>query len=781
MSAADPTRALAVFTAALEVTAAERERFIEDAAAGDAVLLGELKALLAADASADDMLEPQAALTYGSRVGAWKIERLLGEGGMGQVWLAARADGQFEQKVALKCMRFALPEFASRFALERSALARLEHPDIARLVDAGVERGHPWFAMEFVDGKSLREWAHGKDLRVRIALLARIARAVHAAHMRLVVHRDLKPGNILVTREGTPKLVDFGIAKLLDQGQGELTQGGQQPYTPDYASPEQRRGETISTATDIYALGVIGFELCAGQRPQAGVETPLPSQVCKLGWATDLSGDLDQVILRALAAQPGDRYASATAFADDLERWLAGDTVTARAPSGLERLRRTIARHRATSAAIIITLLAILGGSGVALWQARQARVAEQVALAERDKAEAVRGFLESMLAAADPRRQSREVTVAEILAGAERDLDQTFAGQPRIAAEISRTLAVTWRGLGRPVDATRNAERAVALLEFGGGSPEERMHAMRELAQSRADNGELDEAGRRFDAALELAATTNVPALTHADLYNDRAVLRRQQGDLDGAQADYDAALALYRLADAGARNLGEAINNLAVLASARGDSAAATRLHREAVATLETGLPAAHPDLAEARISLANALEIEGSLVEADRTYAAALPVFEQALGADHPKLIQAKASYAWLALRLDDPKRALELTNAAVAAAGRSLPDGHPMRAYAHAVRGEAATRLGQFQLAVSDLAAALAARKSSLPDGHWLIANTENAWAFARVRAGDESARSLLTDSHARLVEALGAEHEVAQRAQSRLDALKAKGG
>ena len=770
--AADPTRALAVFTAALEVTGAEREKFIESAASGDPELLKDLHKLLAADAQAQGFGEEQPSIQHGARVGAWRILRLLGEGGMGQVWLAARADGQFEQQVALKCMRVALPEFALRFALERSALARLEHPDIARLLDAGVEKGRPWFAMEYVNGRSLREWAVGRSLSERMRLLARVSHAVHAAHIRLVVHRDLKPGNILVTADDAPKLVDFGIAKLLDHAQGDLTRDGPQPFTPDYASPEQRRGETISTATDVYALGVIGYELAAGRRPALEREPDLPSAVCAEPWADALRGDLDQVLLRALAAAPGDRYSSATAFAEDLQHWLAGNPVSARAPSSLERLRRLVMRYRALTAAIAMTLIAILAGTTVALWQAREARAAERVAIAERDKAQAVREFLEGMLASADPRRKSREVTVAELLADAERSLDHSFVGQPGIAAEVSRTLAETWRGLGRPDAAKRNAERAVALLDFGGGSSAERGYALRELAQSQAENGELDAAAINFDRAIELSSE-GASLLVRADLLNDRGVLRRQRGDLDGAQADYAAALKNYREAHADARQIGSALNNLAVLASARGDSAGATRLHRESVAILEKELPPSHPDLAGARITLASALEIEGTLDEAEALYSSAVPDFEKSLGSDHPKLIQALASHAWLALRRNDAARALELTDRAVASAERALGTEHPLRAYAFAVRGEALTRLGRYGEAVRDFGAALAARKANMPAGHWLITNTESALAYARVKGGDESARPLLQQTYQSLVDALGAEHEISKRAAERL--------
>jgi len=342
------------------------------------------------------------------RVGPYRLIREIGRGGMGAVWLAERADGSLKRQVALKLPRLAWGAgLAERMARERDIGALLEHPNIARLYDAGVDAsGRPYLALEYIDGQALDVWCEAKALGVpeRLRLFLQVARAVAYAHGRLVVHRDLKPSNVLVTADGQAHLLDFGIAKLLHEaapGDLELTQEQGRVLTPYYASPEQIQGEAITVASDVYSLGVLLFELLTGRLPfqaaspatlEAAVlagEPPLASSRAQdKATAGALRGEIDAILGMALKRVPASRYASVDALAQDIERHLKGDTVLARPDSALHRVRRTLRRHRIGASAAAAVLVAVLGGSGVALLQAQRAQATRAMAEAARGESE---------------------------------------------------------------------------------------------------------------------------------------------------------------------------------------------------------------------------------------------------------------------------------------------------------------------------------------------------------------------------------------------------------
>jgi len=353
----------------------------------------------------------------GQTLGPWRITAALGRGGMGEVWLAERADGAFEGTAAIKVLKRGMDSDAvlARFAQEQRALARLSHPHIARLMDAGrTEDGLPWFLMERVmNGRPIHEACEGQPLAERLRLFLQLADAVAYAHRNLLVHRDLKPGNVLVDDQGQVKLLDFGIAKALEPGQdapgdeAPLTATGERPFTPHYASPEQVRGDPVTTATDIYSLGVLLYVLLTGQRPYGrSATTPAaaarsvleeePSRPSSLArpepdWERtrrQLQGDLDNILLKTLEKRPEARYASVDALAADIRAYLEGFPVSARPASWAYRTRKLLARHRLASAAVAAALLGVLGGAAMALWQAREAVAARAVAESQRAIAE---------------------------------------------------------------------------------------------------------------------------------------------------------------------------------------------------------------------------------------------------------------------------------------------------------------------------------------------------------------------------------------------------------
>ena len=430
-----------LYDAAVVLTGPARAALIDAAAVSEAVR-AEVHSLLdfapgrdrSEDATSGFLNEPAAAAMLndtrpdaaapqriGERLGAWQIVRRLGSGGMGDVFEARRADGSFEGRAAIKLIKRGMDSEAvlQRFAQERQALARLHHPNIATLLDAGLSDDQlPYFVMEFVDGLPINEAARSLPIEQRIGLFLQLADAVAHAHRNLLVHRDLKPGNVLVTPDGEVKLLDFGIAKALDpvvspDGVGALaidtTIGTLRPFTPNYASPEQVRGEPVSTATDIYSLGVLLYQLLTGVRPtgrdattpaQAArsvlEETPtrpssLPGRITNdphwLATRKRLAGDLDNVLLKALEKPVARRYDSVDALIADVRAYLAGYPVSAHAATWRYVSGKFIARHRMPVAAAALAALALVAGAGVALWQAHEARLGRDEARAARDEA----------------------------------------------------------------------------------------------------------------------------------------------------------------------------------------------------------------------------------------------------------------------------------------------------------------------------------------------------------------------------------------------------------
>ena len=396
----------------------------------------------------------QTSLKAGDRVGPYRLTRELGAGGMADVWLAERADGAFAREVALKLPRLnrLRQDLAVRFARERDILARLEHPNIARLYDAGVtDDGLPYLAMEFVDGQTLTAYCDAKrlDIAKRLRLFAQVLDAVQFAHANLIIHRDLKPSNILVSADGQVRLLDFGIAKLLTDGENaretQLTQSVGRALTPDYASPEQIKGEALTIASDVYSLGVVLYELLAGNRPyklklQSAAQLELaivdaesvpPSthiapaaagtrMATSRQLARQLSGDLDTIVLKALAKSPANRYRTIAAFADDLQRYQDGSPVLASAPSRWYRLQKFALRNRVAVGAAGAISLSLIAAATISWWQAQIAREQANVARREAKRAGAVQTFLLDIFRANSDQQKdplkARTTTAREIL-----------------------------------------------------------------------------------------------------------------------------------------------------------------------------------------------------------------------------------------------------------------------------------------------------------------------------------------------------------------------------
>ncbi|MCW5664150.1 MAG: serine/threonine protein kinase [Piscinibacter sp.] len=500
----------------------------------------------------------------GARIGPYRLIAELGRGGMGTVWLAERADGAFERRVALKLplVHRLRPELAARFLRERDILARLEHPHIARLYDAGLDAdGLPYLALELVEGEPIDAHADARrlGLRARLALFVQVLEALQYAHANLVIHRDLKPSNILVDAAGQVRLLDFGIAKLLagpDAPETELTRVSGRPLTPEYASPEQVRGEPLGTASDLYSLGVVLHRLLAGAAPyrvdlrsaaqweQAvlGAEPVRPSEAIderaaaqrggtRKALARALAGDLDTIVLKALAKAPAERYPTADAFADDLRRHLDGRPVQARPAAWTYRLRRAVRRNRLAVGAAGAVAAALLAGSAAALWQARIAAEEARSARAQGARAEEVKRFVVSIFEDASPYGGAgRAVTAVELLRQARARLEATPVRDAATQVELRTTIGNSLRAVGDYPSSFEVLREAAALAtrQLGPLEPA-RLDAQLALGWSAVLLGELaaaqaalDDAERGRRARGESAALSKV-LIAQSELVKDR------------------------------------------------------------------------------------------------------------------------------------------------------------------------------------------------------------------------------------------------------------------
>jgi tRNA A-37 threonylcarbamoyl transferase component Bud32 len=507
----------ALFDQALRVPKVEREAFLLHACAGDADVHREVIELLsfarrdgfslseAVAAAASALVGDPVTLQIGRRIGRFRLLGLLGQGGMGAVYVAQREDAEFRQRVAIKLMPHALgtPLAIARFRDERQILAALEHANIVRLLDGGsTEDGLPYLVMEHIAGATITQHAAARklSLRARVGLVRDVCAALQYAHQNLVIHRDIKPSNILVDSDGVPKVLDFGIATLIAPGpdfeREARTRTGSRLFTPAYASPEQVRGDPVSTATDVYSVGAVLYELVTGVAPHrasAGpleslrliceVDPPRPSDVAPAERRRELSGDLDNIILKALHKEPARRYASMEQLSDDLGRFLEGRPVTARTATIGYRARKFAQRNKVAVIAASVVVATMIGGTGVSLWQARRADVEAAQALLE--KANAIEAATRARIEAEHARNAEAQVQA---------QLDQIRAEQ------AARTRAEAEARVHRNEAELSREQLQVALAR----AREDKQLAEQESARAREAEARAEAAARAEKAARE-------------------------------------------------------------------------------------------------------------------------------------------------------------------------------------------------------------------------------------------------------------------------------------
>ena len=643
MDPADPTRWLrlsALLDEALDLAADDRAAWLMRLAESEPELVDELERLLAdhaASAAARFMtggagsipVDPGLAGSLaGQTLGAYTLERPIGQGGMGSVWLAKRSDGRYAGEVAVKLLNASLIGHAGgeRFKREGNLLARLVHPNIARLIDAGVTAaGQPFLVLEYVEGERIDDHCDREKLSVaaRVRLFIDVLAAVAHSHANLIVHRDIKPMNVLVATEGGVKLLDFGIAKLLE-GESlsgevtELTRDGGRALTPEYAAPEQLLGEPVTIATDVYALGVLLYLLLAGQHPANAsgrstaelvktiVDVPAPrlsdtvdsirtphehslaANAAKRSVTPDklkrlLRGDLDNIVAKALKKKPAERYATVDAFADDLRRYLSHQPVRARADTMSYRLARFARRNRASVSAGLLAIVAVLGGLTASLWQASEARHQRDRALGLLARSNAVTEFFEFLLSDAGPPDQPQ--TIGSMMARSDTLLRNDFDHNPEQQAAILQAQASYYVTVGDPAQAEPKLRRALALVQ---GSADSALRAevgcMHGYALSML--GDIAAGTRQIEAMLR---EPDLAPPAAASCHEHLAFVAENGGDGPTTQRNAEAGLALLKTADRAYPRLeASLLGDLAFGEQLQGRNDAANRLYAESLAKL-------------------------------------------------------------------------------------------------------------------------------------------------------------------------------------------------
>ena len=770
------SRVQALFEAALDHDPPKRITFLKQACQDDLDLYQEVFSLLESDQQINSLVDGQALdlVTLSDSlldepelpaepIGPYIAIKRLGHGGMGVVYLAKRADGQFEQNVALKLIKRGMDseKIVRRFIGERQILARLQHPNIARLLDGGVsEEGQPYFAMEYVDGIPILGYCNAKKLSIegRLQLFGQVCEAVHFAHRNLVVHRDLKPGNILITKEGSVKLLDFGIARVLAENDIDahtlLTEPGQRVLTPEYAAPEQVTGAPITTQTDIYSLGVVLFELLTGSRPlkmtshaPVEVETVLrhkepnkPStQVIENPTIEEthglpahrirrkLLGDLDTICLKALRKEPDRRYGSADELRLDIQRHLKGLPVSARPDAFSYRIYKFLQRHRTS---VITTLLVLASISALILGYTSRLSQARDLAEKEAEKAAQTAAFLSSLFEASNPHvTQGDTLNARHMLdAGAER-IQAELADQPDVQAGLMTVIGDAYNGLGLYKKAETHFKEALELTrKTTGPFNEDTAGLLQRLADIKHTLNEFGAADSLERKTLELQK--QIYGEEHPQIAATllkMASTQRSLGNHDEAIPLYKEAVAMNeKLLPPNDPELSWSINNLGWAYHSQGRYQEAEEAYHKAETIQREHLGATHPDLAFTLNNYGGLLWSTGRFEEGEPKVRESLAIRKGLYGEEHPEYIQSLNNLASLLFRKGEIDEAEPLYRQTVAVNKRLLGERHRYVASGLSSLGVIHRERGELEDALRLQLEAIDIRQELFGDKHRLVA-------------------------------------------------------
>lgn len=797
----------AIVDGALDLEPELRAEFVRKECGGDPELLAQVNAMLGAGEVAGGFLEndgpemlgdmrdavrkvveTEEDTLAGTHVGPYRLIRPIGRGGMGQVYLAMRDDASYTRYVAVKVIRRGMDtdEILKRFQMERRILASLAHPNIARLLDGGAtEDGLSYFVMEYIEGHPIGQYCDDNKLpvRQRLELFQKVCRAVQFAHQNLIVHRDLKPSNILVTQDGTPKLLDFGIAKVLNPNLAgysmPMTSMDMRVMTPEYASPEQMRGGAVTTASDVYQLGILLYELLTGSRPHKtegrsrkeieemvlSTEPAKPSTAISQvspetaskrtkrdaapGAAVDnlrktLSGDLDRIVLMALRKEADRRYGSADLFQEDIRRYLEGMPVSAQTDSVSYRAKKFIQRHKvgvAASTALVILMIAVtVLAVRFALVTSEQS---QRIALAAQ-KTEQVSRFLVSTFQWANPEYSLGEtVTVPQLMDRAVDQIDQELAGQPEIQAHMLMELGIAYREMNEFDASERLLNRALAMRRADPETPRLDLAAsIFHLGVLREWTGEWEEAEELFAEALALneaevgredeLISSNLNSLASIYAYTgrpeDASELFEEARQIEAATAGTDTRTYSEILA-----NQGWVLHDIGLESNDPQQLAAAEVAYEESLDIQIRLLGAGHPNVASMYNNLGSLMQDTGRYREAEDMHREALALRRTIFGDEHSRVANSISQVARAVYGQGRLEEAESMFREALDHHLTSLPAGHPFTARDRALLGALLVDQGEMVEARRLLLEALAVYRSSLPEDHPWIAQAEAAMA------------------------------------------------
>jgi tetratricopeptide (TPR) repeat protein len=771
-----------IFLDALEVETGKRNDFIAKACQGNAAMQTEIESLLVSHKAAGEIYNTPAAervTVYAGRVenffvppqrvGNYKIIREIGRGGMGAVYLAERDDDEFKKQVAIKFIKnsFGNTESVRRFRQERQILAALEHPNIARLLDGGTSTmgSTPFLVMEFIDGVALNEFCVQNKLSTdeRLRLFIQICEGVQFAHRNLIVHRDLKPSNILVTTDGVPKLLDFGIAKLLGANFADVsveTATAQRLLTPAYASPEQSRGEIVTTATDVYSLGVILSELVG-----------------------NTNSELQAIIEKAKREEPERRYSSVEQFAEDVRRFLDGLPVQARKGSLAYRVEKFIKRNRIAVAAAALLLIAIISGIAATLWQANVAREQAKIAAAERDraqlartKAERINAFLQQMLSAASPEKEGREVKVVEVLQSAEKQAEQDLAGEPEILAAALSTIGNTYSNLAQYESVERILRRVIELYQKNPvENQRETAQALGNLADALEDMkryGEAEPLLRQSVEILERLEPQPENELAIALAHLGRTL--RGQGNDEAAEPVLQKAFILAQQSeDEKKAAMLFVLHELSLLRSNRGDFTGEVEIYRQIIPLLRN-IPEEKTNLTTTLTNMAVTLIYEGQLSEAETALLEGMKMRRELFGEENLYFANSVAHLGRLRLAQGRYAEAEAEARKAAAFYSKLLPPTNPWNGVAANILGNALAKQGKLREGEIYLRRGLELQRKSFAASSWQIGNLEGQLGECLSRQNRfQEAESLLLQSYEKIKANLGARRKLTTDALQRI--------
>ncbi len=677
-----------ILDGALSLSVSERDGYLDRVSEGDLELRREVESLLEVETEIGDFIEDpvfdfrldaagaDSGPAEGVRFGSYRIVREIGRGGMGAVYLAERADAEFEKRVAIKLLKRGMDsdEILRRFRSERQILARLDHPNIASLLDGGTTpEGNPFLVLDYVEGRPIDEYctAEKLSLRDRIKLFRIVCDAVQFAHRNLIVHRDLKPGNILVSAEGVPKLLDFGIAKILDpSADAAATIYELRPMTPEYASPEQVRGEPITTGSDVYSLGVLLYRLLTGRSPYTALDTGSPLAVARAvceqeplrpstvvarraeradgrgaelpeikTLARRLRGDLDTILLTALRKDPQRRYGSASELSEDLRRYLDGEPVSARKDTLVYRTRKFVARHKWGVSAATLALSVVIGFAISNYLLLRRAVSERERAESEQERAESVSGLFEEVFTSVEPSKAlGREITVREVLDTGSQEVVSQLKDQPAVQGDLLAMFGRVYLNLGVYPKAREAIERSLAIRKATHGHNSLQVaESLEDLALLRREVGDVKGVEQLMRRALEIHRSLGSTHDTeYAIALNNLGRFLDQAGRAAEAEPLFREALELkIRLQGRYHEDVSEGLVNLALNLEVQGKTVEAERLQREALAMRLDLLGEVHPDVAKSLNNLAALLSDKGEFVEAEQLYLRSLKVRRKVFG--------------------------------------------------------------------------------------------------------------------------------------------------